>query len=222
MVVVPPTEPACRGERAINVQRRRHEVDRAARAAASGALLVVTVVAAAARATATLEAGGQLGIAIGGAAGRLLAGVLIGDFGADVLTEAVGASERVAGATSAWRHATMGWAARRRARARTRVPVLVRAAAGAAGAAGRDADAASAVARTSRPWGCCAKEALAGAAAVAAVAAIDVDRAGRANRDGRGGDLERAAARASPRALVVARRVAALAAREVNRALDID
>eukprot|EP00964_Phaeocystis_antarctica_P125361 scaffold88995_cov74-Phaeocystis_antarctica.AAC.1 len=28
--VVPPTEPACRGERAINVQRRRHEVDRAA------------------------------------------------------------------------------------------------------------------------------------------------------------------------------------------------
>ena len=67
--VVPPTEPACRGERAINVQRRRHEVDRAARAAASGALLVVAVVAAAARATAALKAAGQLGIAIGGTAG---------------------------------------------------------------------------------------------------------------------------------------------------------
>eukprot|EP00964_Phaeocystis_antarctica_P044445 scaffold25545_cov44-Phaeocystis_antarctica.AAC.1 len=69
-VVIPPTESACRGERAINVQRRRQEVNRASRAAASGALLVVAVVAAAARAAATLEAGGQLGIAIGGAASR--------------------------------------------------------------------------------------------------------------------------------------------------------
>ena len=50
MCTVPPTQPACRGNRAFDVQRRRHEVDRAARAAASGALLVVAVVAAAARA----------------------------------------------------------------------------------------------------------------------------------------------------------------------------
>eukprot|EP00964_Phaeocystis_antarctica_P151483 scaffold119092_cov36-Phaeocystis_antarctica.AAC.1 len=69
MVVVPPAQPACRGERAFDVQRRRHEVDRAARAAASGALLVVAVVTAAARAAAALEAVGQLGIPIGGAAG---------------------------------------------------------------------------------------------------------------------------------------------------------
>ena len=99
-----------------------------------------------------------------------------------------------------------GQVGRRRARPCAHIPKLARAAAGAAGATARDADATSAVARASRPGGCCAKEDLAGAAAVAAVAAIDVDRAGRANRDGRGGDLERAAARAS---LVAARRVAA-------------
>ena len=92
MVVVPPAQPAGRGKRAFNVQRRRHEVDRAARAAASGALLVVIVVAAAARAAAALEAVGQLGIPIGGTAG--------GSRGILVL-EAGGASKRVAGAPRA-------------------------------------------------------------------------------------------------------------------------
>ena len=103
MVVVPPTQPAGRGKRAFNVQRRRHEVDRATRAATSGTFLVVAVIAAAARATATLEATGQLGIPIGRAAGR---------YTAAQLPEAIGASKRMAAPPSAWRHATMGRAAR--------------------------------------------------------------------------------------------------------------
>ena len=209
MVVVPPAQPACRGNRAFDAQRRRHEVDRAARAAASGALLVVAVVAAAARAAATLEAAGQLSIAIGRAAGR---------FPAAVLSKAGLPSKCMAGAPRAWRHAAMIRAAPRGARARACIPRPARAAAGAAGTATRDADAAGAVACASRPGSCCAKEALPGAATVAAVAAIGVDRAGRADRDDRGGDLERAAARAAASCLVVASRVAALAAREVNRA----
>eukprot|EP00964_Phaeocystis_antarctica_P099761 scaffold65557_cov49-Phaeocystis_antarctica.AAC.1 len=213
MVVVPPTQPAYRGERTFNVQRRRHEVDRSARAAASGALLVISVVAAAARAAATLEAGGQLGIAIGGAASRCQTAVL---------PEALGAGKRVAGATRAWRYATRGRAARRRARARARIPRLARATAAAAGATARDADTASAVARAGRPGSRCAKEALTRAATVAAVAAIGVDCAGRADIDGRGGDLERATARTTARGHVVASGVAALATREVDCALDVD
>ena len=95
MVVVPPTQPACRGKRAFNVQRRRHEVDRATRAAASGALLVVIIVATTARAAATLEAAGQLGIPIGRAAGGGLTGIL---------SEPVGAGKRVASSPGTWRH----------------------------------------------------------------------------------------------------------------------
>ena len=188
MEVVPPAEPACRGNRAFNVQRRCHEVDRAARAAASGALLVVAVVAAAARAAATLEGAGQLGIPISRAAGSCQAGVLV---------KAIGAGKRVAGSAGTWRHEVMSRAARRCARARACMPRLARAPAGAAAAATRDADAARAVARASRPGSCCAKEALIGAATVAAVAAIDVNRARRADCDVQGRDFERAAARAT-------------------------
>ena len=97
-VVVPPAQPACRGERAFNVQRRRHEVDHAARAAASGALLVVVVVAAAARAAAALEAVSELGIPIGGTARGSLAGsTMCMSLG----LEAGGAGKRVAGAPRA-------------------------------------------------------------------------------------------------------------------------
>eukprot|EP00964_Phaeocystis_antarctica_P127016 scaffold90679_cov69-Phaeocystis_antarctica.AAC.2 len=213
MVVVSPAQPAYRGERTFNVQRRRHEVDRSARAAASSALLVVAVVAAAARAAATLEASGQLGIAIGRPASRCQTAVL---------PEALGAGKSVAGATRAWRHAAIIWAARGRARTRARIPRLARATAAAAAATARDADASSAVARAGRPRSRCAKESLTRAAAVAAVAAISVDCAGRADRDGRGGDLERAAARTTARGHVVASGIAAFAARDLNRTLDVD
>ena len=107
---------------------------------------------------------------------------------------------------------------------RARIPNLTRVATTAARTSARDADAAIAVAaHTRRPrTRLCAKEGLSGAAGIATVATFDEDRAARADCDLACINCERAAARASASCLVIASGVAALAAREVNRALEID
>ena len=68
MVVVEATESANCRQTSVNLQRRGHEMDRAAGPAAACTLLVVWVVAAASRAAAALQASGQLCVTVGRAA----------------------------------------------------------------------------------------------------------------------------------------------------------